>query len=307
MALVDLLRHWNIIPDAVVGHSSGEIAAAYCKGAIDREGALLISYHRGRLSSDIRGFAPDLAGAMLVTGLGPEAVQIYISNVTDGTAVVACINSPSSTTLSGDAQAIDTLHKILSEDGHFARRLKIDTAYHSHHMEVIAESYLSSLASVQILQGDDQGVKMFSSVSGKLVNSSELGPSYWVANMLSPVNFFGAVESLFSHSDVKLKRKSTKPYVEFLVEVGPHSALQGPIMQILRSNPQKFESLTYASILERGANACTSALDAAGRLFQRGFPVNISAVNTDKDVAGNDGFLVDLPAYAWNRNAKYWY
>ncbi|OBT66706.1 Type I Iterative Polyketide synthase (PKS) [Pseudogymnoascus sp. 23342-1-I1] len=306
VALVDLLRHWKITPDAVVGHSSGEIAAAYAKGAISRQSALSISYHRGRLSHSIRGFVPNLSGAMLATGLGPEAVQVYIDRLTKGKVVIACINSPSSTTLSGDAVAIDEVLAMLKADEHFARRLKVDTAYHSPDMEVIAQSYLRSMEDVYTLPENGPDIKMFSSVTGKLIDNSELGRSYWVTNMLNQVNFLGAIQSLVSYTATKTKRKTSKPYVDIMVEIGPHSALQGPLKQILRDSPA-LENLAYVSVLQRGKDACVSALDAAGCLYQRGFPVNIGAVNNDHHESGKDNFLVDLPAFAWNRDAKYWF
>ena len=305
VALVDLLRHWGVKPTAVAGHSSGEIAAAYAKGSISREGAWCLSYHRGRLSEMIPVLTPNIKGAMLATGLGAAAVQKYVERVTEGYVTIACKNSPSSTTLSGDESAILQIEKLLKEDGHFARRLMVETAYHSSHMSSIADMYLQSIAQVETIPAEDQSVKMFSSVTGRLVKTSELNASYWISNMVNQVNFVDAVESLCHYSESKARR-ARKPYVDILVELGPHSALQGPVKQILKTQDAKFAEIVSISMLQRGQNACVTALNAVGNLFQFGYPANIATANNEAATAGNDGFLVDIPPYAWNRNNKYW-
>lgn len=106
VALVDLLAHWGIKPTAIVGHSSGEIAGAYCKGALSRNNALKIAYYRGKLTATMNELAPSLIGGMLVTGVGEHQIQPYLEQVSNGRAYVACVNSPSNTTLSGDMDAI---------------------------------------------------------------------------------------------------------------------------------------------------------------------------------------------------------
>ena len=304
VALVDLLNQWGIQPAAVAGHSSGEIAAAYAKGVIGREAAWAISYHRGRLSANIPGLAPEVKGAMMATGLGAEAVQPYVDRVTDGKATVACKNSPSSTTISGDLSAIIQLEGLLKAEGHFARRLVVETAYHSAHMKIIAELYLNSIQSYKPNVDDSNTVKMFSSVTGKLIESSEITPMYWLQNMVGQVDFVGALQALNRHSPGK--RRSTKPFVDVLVELGPHSALQGPIKQTLKGEEAKLAEVTSLSVLQRGKDACTTALDVVGRLFQQGYPVKVEVANNEENINGKDGYLVDIPPFAWNRNNKYW-
>jgi acyl transferase domain-containing protein/D-arabinose 1-dehydrogenase-like Zn-dependent alcohol dehydrogenase len=304
IALIDLLQDWGIVPSAVVGHSSGEIAAAYAKGAITREAALAIAYHRGRLSSLLSDFAPGIKGGMLAAGVGEEAALLYLEKVTNGEAVVACINSPTSVTISGDLSAILQLETMMKADGLFARQLKVETAYHSPHMRVIAEQYLESLSGIQLLPGDLSSSKMFSSVTGGLIDNSSLGPEYWVSNMLNTVRFSEAVKALLEHSESqRRKRANAKPYVDILVELGPHGALQGPIKQILGSAKAECMSL---SILHRGRDAICSALEAVGRLFQQGYPANITAANSPQDESKRK-MLVDLPPFSWNHTNKYWY
>ena len=304
IALLDLLTSWNIAPDAVAGHSSGEIAAAYAKGALTRQSAWAIAFHRGRLSESLRELAPNLQGGMLATALGADAVQPYLDELSEGSAMVACKNSPSSTTISGDFVAIKALEVKLNADGHFARMLKVVTAYHSSHMEVIADLYLDSIKDLETLPATSQ-VKMFSSVTGNLVENSDLSASYWVRNMISEVNFVGAVQSMCRNQEPG-KRRTTKPFVDILIELGPHSALQGPLKQILKTESGKIAEITCLSLLSRGVNACVTSLSTMGSLFQLGYPVKIATVNGDIANLGKDGFIVDIPPFAWNRNNKYW-
>jgi acyl transferase domain-containing protein len=141
IALVDLLVSWGICPEAVVGHSSGEIAAAYAAGALTHVAALEISYHRGFLSEAIKQIS-NSKGAMMAVGLGEAEVTGFIDQITSGLCCVACINSPGSTTISGDEAAIDELKGLLDDQSIFNRKLKVDTAYHSHHMKKVADRYV---------------------------------------------------------------------------------------------------------------------------------------------------------------------
>ncbi|PKX97535.1 type I polyketide synthase [Aspergillus novofumigatus IBT 16806] len=256
----------------------GEIAAAYAKGAITRESAWMIAYHRGRLSESIRGLAPHLNGGMLAVGLGRTEVNKYLDEVPDARVVVACINSHSSTTLSGDSASIQELERRIQADGQFARRLKVEIAYHSPHMETVASHYLDSLHDVSPLRADGDEIKMFSSVTGTLVSNADLGASYWVANLLNPVDFLGALNSLLSYTETnqgKKSRRAGKPYANILIEIGPHFALKGPIKQTLGSEPRTSD-VSYLSVLQRESDACATALEVAGELFASGYPVDIS-------------------------------
>lgn len=135
MSLVNLLKSWNITPSAVTGHSSGEVAAAYAAGAIDFKEGLAIGYIRGYLTAEyIR--TSQTRGAMCAVGLGEEEVVPYLAEITSGKAVVACVNSQSSVTLSGDLDAVEQTRAKLSEKGIFARKLNTPVAYHSYHMEL---------------------------------------------------------------------------------------------------------------------------------------------------------------------------
>ena len=128
IGVVDFLREWNIHPSAVVGHSSGEIAAAYAAGALTTEAAIAVAYYRGQVGSLAESCMLQ-RGAMAAIGLGREQV---IPHLVEGVSV-ACENSPSSVTISGDA---DKLDKVLAGiqaklPGTFCRKLCVNIAYHS--------------------------------------------------------------------------------------------------------------------------------------------------------------------------------
>ena len=303
IALVDLLESWNVVPSVIAGHSSGEIAGAYCLGALIKEDALKIAYFRGLLSSQMKTFSPSLYGSMLAVGASEEEAQSWISRHSDGKVVVACVNSPSSVTLSGDTSGIEEMHVLLKEAGIFARKLKVDTAYHSPHMEIISVPYLEAMRDI-LMRPARESRKFYSALSGALTDADELGPLYWVRNLTSPVLFYDAVLELLL--PVEAERQNAEPAVDLLLEIGPHSALRGPINQIMKRHGIK--GVDCQSIISRGQSGVQTALAAAGALFVQGVRVDVSQVNNDKDNAfgGPPRPLVDLPPYSWNHSRTFW-
>ncbi|KAF5015915.1 hypothetical protein F66182_12573, partial [Fusarium sp. NRRL 66182] len=126
ISLVRLLASWGIKPQAITSHSSGEVAAAYAAGALTLRSAMAIVFARGQVAGRKIPGVIEASGGMVATGLGPEALEKYIARVTSGQVMVACLNSPSSTTASGDAAAVEELESLLKQDDIFARRLKIN-------------------------------------------------------------------------------------------------------------------------------------------------------------------------------------
>lgn len=137
VALVELLWEYGIKPEAVVGHSSGEIAAAYASGAITRKEAIIIAYYRGKV---LQGIDPS-RGGMAAIGLGADEVQPYLQPGV----LVGCENSPSSVTLTGDKQVLDeVIAKIKQDDpAMLARALQVDRAYHSRKIPSSTPGFLS--------------------------------------------------------------------------------------------------------------------------------------------------------------------
>ncbi|KAJ4371953.1 hypothetical protein N0V83_003726 [Neocucurbitaria cava] len=301
VALVDLLQTWGIRPTAVAGHSSGEIGAAYAMGALTREDAWRVAYYRGILSSEMKKNNPDLDGSMMAAGLSQEKAEEWIAKVTKGELVVACINSPTSVTISGDTSGIDELLAMLQEAGVFARKLLVDQAYHSHHMQRVAQDYYELLSDLVPLETDGS-CTMHSSVIGSIIESDELGAVNWVRNLISPVLFSTAVYDMLR--PVIDGKRATENAVDLLVEIGPHAALQGPATQSLKA--RNIANIPYQSVVSRNQNAVETALSLAGALWAQGYKVNIQEVNGDGDKQF-DAPLVDLPTYPWKHSQRYYH
>ncbi|PGH26935.1 hypothetical protein AJ80_01317 [Polytolypa hystricis UAMH7299] len=303
VALVELLRSWGVHPGGAVGHSSGEIAAAYASGAISRENAWAIAYWRGKVCSELHLEAPHLKASMMAAGLSSDEAQAYINTVTSGMIVVACINSPSSVTISGDEKGIDELQEKLKVDSVFCRKLKIENAYHSHHMELVAEKYLQKIKEIRPdAPSSKYSPKMVSSVTGRVISHADMEPEYWVRNLVSPVLFSAAVESLLQDTSRRRRRAPTSVSAfDFLLEIGPHSALKGPLRQILQHLEK--QNVEYQSLLLRGEDAVKTALEAVGMLYIHGAPVAISEANNIQRIPQP---LTNLPSYPWNRSLTYW-
>ncbi|CAO2653522.1 Nn.00g029330.m01.CDS01 [Neocucurbitaria sp. VM-36] len=292
IALVQELCAWGVTPEKVVGHSSGEIAAAYTTGAISHKDAIALAYFRGKSSAGLK----HLKGGMMAVAASPEdAKKLILEAMPAGRVVnVACVNSPSSVTLSGDVDALEELRNLLEERGVFARRLKVDVAYHSTHMNNVMSEYSSSIADVEPVQTVEGSPKMISSVTNDQVDCELLGPYYWVRNLISPVLFSDALKELVTPSD-----GDGKNVVDLLVEIGPHSALAGPVEQILAHNGIK--GVAYASMLTRGANAIDCALSLARELFLHGVHFDIEKANGDSHCR----LLTHLPPYPWNHSKSF--
>ena len=237
-------------------------------------------------------------------GLGAVEANGYIDKTAQGKVIVACINSPSSVTLSGDTSAIDQLDKIFKTDGIFARKLKVEVAYHSHHMKAVSSTYLEMINTVTTQSSSvDTEIKMFSSVTGDVIDAGQLTPEYWVANLVSPVRFSDAVLSLSTYQPGKRRRRHlSEKFADLWLEIGPYGALATPVKQTLNINATE-----YLSVLQRGKDALTTALAAAGELWSQGCMVDVaSTASFEEAKTETPSVLIDAPTYPWNHNAEYW-
>lgn len=326
IALVDLLKSWGIHPDSVTGHSSGEIAAAYAAGALSMNDAVSVAYYRGVMASQLLHEQSN-RGAMMAVGMSAEEVQPYLDKFQSRQLVVACVNSPSSVTISGDILAIDALAQTLKEKQVFSRRLEVGVAYHSPHIEQVAEKYHGFIEHIQP-RGLDQiasdkkerSGSFFSSVTGTRVPSEELNAQYWVSNLVEQVKFAKSLRTLCFETnaqragntgDPRIKRAGAaqKPSVDCLIEIGPHAALSGPIKQVLQADAKlNAADITYSSILTRKANAVTTTLGAVATLASLNYPIAFDAINRPMGTKKGSmpQLLVNLPTYAWNHTRLYW-
>ena len=304
IALVDLLASFNIRPIAVTGHSSGEIGSAYTIGALSHEDAIAVAYHRGTVSATIKAKS-GLSGAMLAMGMAKADALPLIQGLKSGRAVVACENSPSSITVSGDESTVSELLDILQAQRIFARKLFVDTAYHSHHMEVVADDYLKALDGLEVQKSN--GIQFFSSVTGEQADVRELNTKYWVANMVSEVKFSDSLRKMCQEATVgkKRRKKSGTPEIDMLIEVGPHAALAGPIKQILQTGFTNNKTISYGSVLARNTNGVDTTLKLIEKLYEKGYKLDFASINRANGTESKQ-VLVDLPPYAWNHSTPLW-
>ncbi|KAI0465887.1 polyketide synthase PksD [Xylaria cf. heliscus] len=304
IALIELLRDFNIVPDVVVGHSSGEIAAAYCIGALSIESSCTVAYHRGRLASHLASsiLTP---GAMISVNLAEKEAQAYITrhNSLGGEIHIACVNSMSNVTLSGDETAIDNLKYCLEKDQIFALKVPTGVAYHSPAMSQIAEEYLSCLGFLSKGEYYNNKTIMISSVTGYKATIDMLSTGeYWANNLVLPVRFADALQYLVSAAPRLDGLKSISDYVE----IGPHGALQRPIKDTI-THVTGSKAFRCTSVLSRKLCPLVSTMQMAGHLFVHGYPVSVTAVNQQKPINENNiPFLADTPEYPFDHSVLYW-
>lgn len=311
LALVRLLQDFGIQPSAVTGHSSGEVAAAFASGALSLREALACTYFRGLVNAEhIASTNEDDAaqGGMMAVGMGPSDCAPYSKEVRSGKVVIACINSPSSVTLSGDLAGIEELRIRFDKEKIFCRALRVQAAFHSHHMLPLQAQYLQALQKHMggktelgpACRSFKAGVRFVSPVTGDIIHDAEqLGPQHWVENMIQPVLFSQALRRTVLGTD-------DKQLVDVIVEIGPHGALAGPIRQTLKSEPLlKILDIVYGSCLDRGKHSVQTIQALAGMLVERGCPLSTSRVNFPR---GTQGLQVttSLPSYPWNHSQRFW-
>ncbi|KAI6777704.1 Beta-ketoacyl synthase [Emericellopsis cladophorae] len=297
IALLALLRQWEIEPVMTLGHSSGEIAAAYAAGHLKASEAIVLAYFRGQVvSTNTR------EGLMMAAGLSSDDARSYLDGI-ENKVKIAAVNSPNSVTLSGEPDSIQSLNKILADKDVFARVLKTGgNAYHSHHMLALGEVYeqlatqgLAEISSFTSQEPALPSADWISSVTPKK-EATRADPAYWRRNLESPVLFSTAVERCAAESPVDL-----------LIEIGPHPALSGPLKQIRTDLGNHGTSLPAClGSLRRGEDAVVSMLSLAGDLFIHNAAINLVAVNATESIASgklelsHGLFCLDLPPYKYS-------
>ncbi|CAN8105228.1 unnamed protein product [Discula destructiva] len=307
IALVGLLFAAGIEFDAAVGHSSGEMAAVYVAGYITAQDALRIAYYRGLHTEAMTTPKP---GRMMAVGMSFDEAQAFCQREEfQGRIVAAASNSRTSTTLSGDADAIAAAHGLLAAEGTFARALKVEKAYHSHHMEACAQAYLESLRKLDInVQVPDGPCALFSSVYGpdgrSIDDPSAFRDTYWVMNLMQPVLFSQALHRAVSE---------TSFCFDAVLEVGPHAALKGPATETLKTLTGI--DLPYAGVLARGQSDANAFSDALGMLWSRFSSASrlkvVDLRSFREACAGQYSqstpcVVKGLPSYSWDHQRPLW-
>jgi phthiocerol/phenolphthiocerol synthesis type-I polyketide synthase C len=270
VGLAALWRSWGVEPDAIVGHSLGEVAGAYVAGALTLSEAMRVSVLRGRLMQRVAG-----QGKTAAVELPEEEVRRVLAGYEDRLGLAA-VNGPTSTTLSGDGAALDEVLRPLQQRNVFVRILAGNCAFHSVHMEPLRGELQEALAD---LQPQHPAVPFFSTVTGEPSNGHPLDAAYWGRNLRQTVLFARAVERLIESGH------------DVFLEIGPHPVLAGAINQCLRRRDAQG---TVLPSLRRGEPERAALLRSLGSLWTLGVPVDWSWLYPQ-------GRLVPLPTYPWQR------
>ncbi|KAL6797448.1 polyketide synthase [Trichoderma sp. SZMC 28013] len=269
IALVNILRSWGVSPSAVIGHSSGEIAAAYATGLLTASEAILAAYFRGFSVGQLQS-----RGTMMAAGITPDSANVLIEQLRLKEVRVACVNAPESVTLSGATKDIDALQVELQKEGKFVRKLETGgRAYHSHMMAEIGDLYESLVTPYFTSKTvTEMEAKMFSTVghSADALGTIDLSTnmaSYFRKNLEQPVQFSAGLTNMITSNKYHL------------IEIGPHSALKGPIQQIRTNAKHDKDTIPYSPTLIRKENSYVCLKKLAGTLFCYGYSLDWYAIN----------------------------
>jgi acyl transferase domain-containing protein/NADPH:quinone reductase-like Zn-dependent oxidoreductase/NAD(P)-dependent dehydrogenase (short-subunit alcohol dehydrogenase family)/acyl carrier protein len=274
VALTELLKSYGIEPDAVVGHSVGEVTAAFISGALSLEDALQVSYHRSRLQQKTAG-----QGKMLAVGMSQSQTLELIKFFEDVS--VASINSPKSVTLSGNEDTLKQAASLMEIKGIFNRMLQVEVPYHSCLMDPLQDEMLESLKDIKPRKN---AIKLYSTVTGKQLGGSQWGADYWWGNVRQPVNFAGAMETLINDG------------YSIFIEVGPHPVLKNSITECLNAAGKQGQ---LVQTLNRKEPEILQLYQGLAALFTLGFEINWQRISPE-------GKFIKLPAYPWQKD-HYWH
>lgn len=272
VGLTALWRSWGIEPAAVVGHSVGEVTAAYVSGILSLEDALLVSYHRSRLQGTLAH-----TGGMLAVGLSEAAVQDYLREH-EGKVSVAAVNSPRAVTLAGHTPSLQALAETLQQAGVFHRVLQVEVPYHSPLMDPIEHEIQDCLRQIQPRPA---AIPCYSTVTARQAGPGDFGARYWWHNVRETVSFARTVEAL---ADDGLRS---------FLEVGPHPVLGNSVREILQE--RKLSGQVHSSLRRQMPEQAT-LIESLGTLYSQGHRLDWEALQPQAD-----GPRVVLPVYPWQR------
>jgi acyl transferase domain-containing protein/thioesterase domain-containing protein/ubiquinone/menaquinone biosynthesis C-methylase UbiE/acyl carrier protein len=261
VALAAVWRSWGIEPAAILGHSSGEVAAAYICGALSLKHAVAVAFHRSRLQQLTAG-----QGTMLAAGISREQAARFVES--HATISVAAINGPHSLTLSGDAGVLAEIHGTLSQAALFSRPLQVEVPFHSPKMEQLESELIESL---RYIRPRPASIPLFSTVSGTQLVGTELDAQYWYRNIRQPVLFHETMGKLIDAGH------------RLFLEIGAHPVLRSDIQSCLEERSVQGATVTS---LRRGDRDRAAMLGSLGHMYTLGaeidwgklFPTGASAI-----------------------------
>jgi len=275
MGLTQLLRSWGIEPQAVIGHSVGEVAAACAAGVFTLDEALKIVFHRGRILQKATG-----KGKTAAVGISVAEAQTLIESH-HGRLFIAAINSPKNVTLSGEEESLLEILDKISDQEVFQRMLNVNYAFHSHH---VAGCSTEMITAVNDIKPKAAGIPIISTVTGQPVSGNEFGPAYWGDNIRQTVKFAPAIDWLIANN-----------YRTF-IEISAHPVLTLSIAQCLSARNVEGNSIPT---LQRKKSDQRCLLETIGTLYTNGQTINWSAIYPQPTR------FVSLPQYSWNRS-RHW-
>ncbi|KAF1965402.1 ketoacyl-synt-domain-containing protein, partial [Bimuria novae-zelandiae CBS 107.79] len=294
--LVSLLKVAKIPIKIVIGHSSGEIAAAFAAGVISAEDAILNAYYRGLHSSSACDNGNQ--GTMLAASMsaGDAAAFCNLPQFA-GRIKVAAVNSPYDVTISGDADAIADATIGLDDRGISAKRLSVDVAYHSRHMQICSGPYKKSLEGMHAIptSADEEYPSWYSSVSPG-VQLSSTKADYWVKNMCRPVMFKDAITAAIN--------KTGMP--DLILEIGPRPVLETAVRRTITGMTDRMP--LYTGLLRRGSDAVSSVSEVLGLIWSHFGREAVDMARFDRTLADAKPptLVKDLPTYRWEHDREYW-
>ncbi len=276
VSLAGLWRAHGVVPGAVVGHSQGEIAAVCVAGGLSLEDGARVVALRSRALLELSGL-----GGMVSVGLGVDAVRERLA-AWDGRLSVAVVNGTGSTVVSGDVDALDELLAACEAEGVRARRVPVDYASHSAHVERIEGRLAELLAPVRPRSGD---IPLMSTVTGEFIDTAGMGAAYWYTNLRNPVEFERATRVLLEQGHHAFLEMSPHPVLAVPVEeTAEHAGVDAVVVGSLRRDEGGLARF-YASL---------------GQAYVSGVRVDWEA-----GFEGSGARRVDLPTYAFQRR-RYW-
>ncbi|MBT2400484.1 non-ribosomal peptide synthetase/type I polyketide synthase [Streptomyces sp. ISL-100] len=279
--LAALWRAHGVHPDAIVGHSTGEIAAFYEAGVYSLRDAVRIVVHRSRLQQRLVG-----TGTMLAVGLAEEEAVRRLRPY-GGQVSVAAVNSPGALTLAGDETALAALAETLQAEQIFAKFLTVRVPYHSARMELIKDELLGSLAGIELRPAR---VPLYLTAREGLADGPELGADYWWSNVRDSVRFRAAVERM------------TDDGHRVFLEIGPHPVLGHSIRECVDGGPagQAAEGVLTLTSIRREEDEAARFTTSLAALHNVGCAIDWGVLHPR-----GAGRTVPLPRYPWKRD-RYW-
>ncbi|HJP73361.1 MAG TPA: beta-ketoacyl synthase N-terminal-like domain-containing protein [Pseudonocardiaceae bacterium] len=275
VSLADLWRSWGVEPGAVIGHSQGEIAAAYVAGALSLRDAVKVSALRAKAL-----LAVDGQGGMVSVAESAEVVTPHLE-WWQGRVGIAVVNGPRSVVISGDPAELDECIDALRGVGIQCRKISVNYASHSAYMSPLRDPIIDSLPDLTPKKSE---IPFYSTVSGEIIDTSELNGTYWYTNMRETVLFESSV------------RRSVEDGFRVFIEMSPHPVLSVPVQDIV-------ENVDAAAVLassRRDRGEVEALAGSLAQLYVRGGEVNWDAVFDRRQ-----GKRIDLPTYAFQRQ-RYW-